>query len=114
MNIQELEKKLAGEQKKERIPFSAGDTIKVHYKIRDREKERIMPIEGIVLKQQGEGFRKTFTIRRISYGSGMELTFPLYSPNIDKIEVVKPIKKQPRRARLYYLRARIGREAITA
>jgi len=114
VNIQDVEKRLAEEQKKQKTPFSAGDTVKVYYKIHEREKERVLPIEGIVLKRQGEGFRKSFTMRRISYGSGMEITFPLYSPHIEKIEIVKPSKKRPRRARLYYLRERIGREAVTA
>ncbi len=114
MNIQDVEKQLAEGQKKPKTVFSAGDTVRVYYKIREREKERLMPIEGIILKQQGEGFRKSFTMRRMSYGSSMELTFPLYSPNIEKLEVVKPSKKRARRARLYYLRERVGREAITA
>lgn len=114
MNIQDVEKQIQSEMKQQPATIHAGETVKVYYKIKDREKERTHPIEGIVLKQQGMGMRKTFTIRRISFGSGMEITFPLYSPNIDKVEVLKAPKKTPRRARLYYLRQRIGKEATTA
>lgn len=114
MNIYDIEKKLLEEQKKEPVHLDAGSAIKIHYKIRDREKERTQPIEGIVIKTQGIGIRKTLTIRRISFGSGMEMTFPLCSPNIEKIEVIKPPKKRARRARLYYLRDRLGKEAVNA
>lgn len=114
MNIYDVEKMLASEYKKEPESFITGSMVKVHYKIKEREKERIHPIDGVVLKQQGTGFKKTFTIRRISFGSGMEITFPLYSPHIEKIEIVKPPKKRARRARLYFMRDRLGKEAIVA
>ena len=89
MSIQELEKTLSPQFIKKRVDFDRGHIIKVHYRIREKDKERIHPIEGIVLKKQGQGYRQSFTIRRISYGQGMEITFPLHSPNVDKIEIVK-------------------------
>ena len=77
MSIQELEKTLGKEFTKKRKDFDRGCIVKVHYKIREKDKVRIHPIEGIVLKRQGQGHRQSFTIRRISYGQGMEITFPL-------------------------------------
>lgn len=88
-------------------PFFIGDTIKVHVKVVEGKRERIQIFEGIVLKRQNGGSRETFTVRKISYGVGVERTFPLHSPRIDKIEVVRSGKV--RRAKLNYLRDRVGK-----
>lgn len=97
--------------KKEYPPFRVGDTIRVHYKIVEGEKERIQPFEGIVIRIRGSGTGKTFTVRKESYGVGIERTFPYYSPNIEKIEIVKYGKV--RRAKLYFLRKYKGKEAMS-
>lgn len=89
--------------------FSPGDTVKVWIKIVEAGKERLQSFEGTIIGQRGEGISKTFTVRRISYGVGVEKTFPYHSPTIDKIEVVK--KGVVRRAKLYYLRERKGKAA---
>jgi large subunit ribosomal protein L19 len=107
-----VEREIKESLKKHYPQFSAGDIIKVHYKIREKDKERTQPLEGVVIKVQGELHRKSFTLRRISYGEAYEVTFPYYSPNIDKIELEKKTAKMPRRKRLYYLRERIGRQAM--
>jgi len=112
--VREIEKKLLEELKKDYPEFKAGDIIRVYYKIKEKDKERLHPIEGIVIKVQGHQHRKSFTLRRISYGEAYEVTFPYYSPNIGKIEVVKGSRRRPRRARLYYLRKRVGRKATIA
>jgi large subunit ribosomal protein L19 len=109
-----VEKEIKESFKKNYPQFEAGDIVKVYYKIREKDKERIQPLEGIVIKIQGEMNRKSFTMRRISYGEAYEITFPYYSPNIDKIELVKKAAKASRRARLYYLRERIGKQAMAA
>ncbi|MFN4319980.1 MAG: 50S ribosomal protein L19 [Aquificaceae bacterium] len=96
--------------KKQYANFKVGDTIRVHYKIVEGDKERIQPFEGVVIRIKGSGAGKTFTVRRESYGVGIERTFPFYSPNIEKIEVVKYGKV--RRARLYFLRKYKGKEAV--
>ncbi len=88
-------------------PFFIGDTIKVHVKVVEGKRERIQIFEGIVLKRQNGGSRETFTVRKISYGVGVERTFPLHSPRIEKIEVVRSGKV--RRAKLNYLRDRVGK-----
>ncbi len=93
--------------KTELTPFNVGDTIKVHVRIKEGNRERIQVFEGIVLKIQGESNRETFTVRKISYGVGVERTFPVHSPKIEKIEVVR--KGKVRRARLFYLRERTGK-----
>jgi len=108
-----VEKELKESLKKDYPDFHQGDIIKVHYKIREKDKERVQSLEGIVIKLHGEMQRKAFTLRRISYGEAYEVTFPYYSPNIEKIEMVKAGHKLPRRSRLYYLRQRIGKEALT-
>ncbi|SHK42285.1 50S ribosomal protein L19 [Thermocrinis minervae] len=95
--------------KKEYPPFKVGDTIRVYYKIVEGDKERIQPFEGIVIRIRGSGLDKTFTVRKESYSVGIERIFPYYSPNIEKIEVVKIGKV--RRARLYFLRKYSGKEA---
>lgn len=106
-----VEKELKESLKKDYPEFNAGDIIKVYYKIREKDKVRLHPIEGIVIKVQGAMHRKSFTVRRIAYGEAYEVTFPYYSPNIEKIEIVKKSHRPPRRKRLYYLRGRGGRKA---
>lgn len=95
--------------KKELPSFKAGDNITVNYKIVEGNKERIQSFKGDVIKRQGSGATATFTVRKISDGVGVERLFPLYSPNIDSIEVNK--SGRVRRARLYYLRERSGKSA---
>ena len=89
--------------------FMVGDGVKVHTKVREGDKERIQIFAGIVIARKGSGIHETFTVRRISYGEGVERVFPVNSPNIAKIEVDR--ESVPMRARLYYLRDRIGKEA---
>lgn len=90
--------------------FNTGDTVKVHVRIKEGNRERIQVFEGIVIKKQGGGIGETFTVRRISYGVGVERTFPLHSPKIEKIEVSR--RGKVRRAKLFYLRDRIGKAAF--
>ncbi len=89
--------------------FNVGDTVKVHVKIKEGNRERIQIFEGFVLKIQNGGIGKTFTVRRIASGVGVEKTFPVHSPLVEKIEVVK--KGKVRRARLHYMRERTGKSA---
>jgi len=89
--------------------FNVGDTVKVHVKVVEGKRERIQVFEGIVLKKQHGGVQSTFTVRKLSYGVGVERTFPLHSPRIDKIEVTRQGKV--RRAKLNYLRDRVGKAA---
>jgi len=89
--------------------FNVGDTIRVYAKIKEGARERVQMFEGTVLKRQGGGNRETFTVRRISYGVGVEKTWPINSPNLDHIEVIRHGKV--RRARLHYLRERVGKKA---
>lgn len=91
------------------IDFNVGDTVQVHYRIKEGNRERIQVFEGTVLKRQGGGVGETFTVRRISYGVGVERTFPLHSPRIEKMEVTR--KGKVRRSKLYYLRGRQGKAA---
>ena len=98
------------EQLKTVVEFNTGDTIKVHVRIKEGNRERVQVFEGIVIKRQGGGIAETFTVRRISYGVGVERTFPVHSPKIEKIEVVK--RGKVRRAKLFYLRDRIGKAAF--
>ena len=103
---------IENEYKKEDIvPFKIGDTVDVHIKIKEGNKERIQVFEGIIIKKQGGGVNETFTVRRISYGVGVEKTFLVHSPMIEKIEVVRV--GRARRAKLYYLRDRVGKAAKT-
>ena len=96
--------------KKEEIPaFNVGDTLRVHVKIIEGQRERIQVFEGYVLKKQHGGINETFTVRKLSNGIGVEKTFPLHSPKIEKIEVVK--KGKVRRAKLNYMRERTGKAA---
>ncbi len=89
--------------------FKAGDTVRVHFKVIEGNRQRIQVFEGIVIKRQGSGFRETFTVRKQSFGVGVERTFPLHSPKIEKIEVAAI--GDVRRAKLYYLRSRVGKKA---
>ncbi|MDU4889056.1 MAG: 50S ribosomal protein L19 [Clostridium sp.] len=91
------------------VEFQVGDTIKVHIKIKEGNKERVQVFEGTVLKKQNGGARETFTVRRFASGVGVEKTFPINSPVIEKVEVVR--KGKVRRAKLYYLRDRVGKAA---
>lgn len=90
-------------------PFKAGDTLRVHVKIREGEKQRIQVFQGFVLRRQGESSRETFTVRKVSGGIGVERTFPLHSPMVDKIELVN--RGRVRRAKLYYMRKLRGKAA---
>lgn len=95
---------------KENIPeFRPGDTVKVHVKVIEGNRERIQVFEGAVIRRRGGGLGETFTVRRVSYGVGVERTFPIHSPKIDKIQVVR--RGRVRRARLYYLRNLRGKAA---
>ena len=89
--------------------FNIGDTIKVHVKIKEGNRERIQVFEGTVIKKQNGGLRETFTVRRVAYGVGVERTFPINAPIIDKIDVVR--RGKVRRAKLFYLRDRVGKAA---
>ena len=95
--------------KKEVAKFNVGDTVRVHAKIKEGNRERIQVFEGTVLKRQGGSNRETFTVRKTSNGIGVEKTWPLHSPNVEKIEVVR--RGKVRRAKLNYLRDRIGKKA---
>ena len=104
--IQELEK----EQLRTDLPkLQIGDTVRVYVKVVEGTRERLQNFEGIVIKMQGGGIRKTFTVRRMSYGIGVERTFPYHSPRIGRIEVVR--HGVVRRAKLYYIRERVGKSA---
>src|SRR5216117_3255939 len=92
----------AGQLKKDRDGFAPGDTVRVHVKVIEGEKERLQAFEGVVIRKRGEGARASFTVRRISYGVGVERTFPLHSPRIERVEVVR--RSRVRRSKLYYLR----------
>ena len=101
---------VANEYMKSDIPaFNVGDTVKVHVKIKEGNRERIQILEGFVLKRQGGGIGETFTVRRIASGVGVEKTFPVHSPLVEKIEVVR--RGRIRRARLHYMRERTGKSA---
>jgi large subunit ribosomal protein L19 len=89
--------------------FGPGDTLKVHVRVVEGAKERVQVFQGAVIRRQGSGIRETFTVRKVSYGVGVERTFPLHSPTLAKIEVVT--RGDVRRAKLYYLRDRIGKAA---
>ncbi len=89
--------------------FRPGDTLRVHVKVIEGQRERIQVFEGVVIKKRGSGISETFTVRKVSYGVGVERTFPLHSPKIDKIEVVR--RGKVRRAKLYYLRQLRGKAA---
>lgn len=102
-------KMLEQEQLREVVEFNVGDTVQVYYQIKEGNRERVQMFEGTVMKRQGTGVRETFTVRRLSYGVGVERTFPVHSPKIDKLVVTR--KGKVRRARLNYLRQRTGKSA---
>ncbi len=99
----------AEQMKENAVNFRIGDTVKVHFKIVEGQTERIQVFQGIVLSSKGTGIRRTFTVRKMSYGVGVERVFPVHSPRIDKIEVIR--RGRVRRAKLYYLRKRVGKAA---
>jgi large subunit ribosomal protein L19 len=106
----DIMKVIAQDYVREDVPqFNVGDTVKVHIKIKEGTRERIQVFEGFVLKRQNGGLGETFTVRRIASGVGVEKTFPLHSPRIDKIEVIR--KGDVRRAKLNYMRERTGKAA---
>lgn len=108
--MNELIRQLESEQlRSDLTPFNIGDTIRVYAKIIEGAKERVQMFEGTVLKKQNGGIRETFTVRRMSYGVGVEKTWPMHSPRIERIEVVR--HGIVRRAKLYYLRDRVGKAA---
>lgn len=103
-------KLMAQSSMKEQKPETAiGNTVRVHVKIREGERERIQVFEGTVIAKKGSGVSETFTVRRISYGVGVERVFPVHSPNVEKVELVR--KGRVRRSKLYYLRDRVGKAA---
>ncbi len=104
--IKELEKE---QLKSEITPFNVGDTIRVYAKVVEGSRERLQMFEGVVIKRQNGGIRETFTVRRIASGVGVERTWPLHSPRIDRIEVVR--RGIVRRAKLFYLRDKVGKAA---
>ncbi len=98
------------QQQIKEVPFfGPGSHVKVHYRIKEGNRERVQVFEGDVIKRQGASSRETFTVRKISFGVGVERTFPVYSPKIEKIEVVR--HGRVRRAKLYYLRDKVGKAA---
>ena len=99
----------AGMLKEDAPKVSIGETVKVHVKIREGERERIQVFEGTVIAKNNRGIAETFTVRRVSYGVGVERVFPIHSPNVAKVELVR--KGRVRRAKLYYLRDRVGKAA---
>jgi large subunit ribosomal protein L19 len=99
----------AAQLKKDRQGFAPGDQVRVHVKVIEGEKERLQMFEGTVIRRRGEGGRASFTVRRISYGVGVERTFPVHSPRIDRVEIVR--RGRVRRAKLYYLRELAGKAA---
>ncbi|SFE39475.1 50S ribosomal protein L19 [Alteribacillus iranensis] len=108
--MQELIREITKEQLKTDIPnFRAGDTVRVHVKVVEGSRERIQVFEGVVIKRRGGGISETFTVRKISYNIGVERTFPVHSPRVDKIEVKR--RGKVRRAKLYYLRNLRGKAA---
>lgn len=105
-------KSIEHEQMKNKIPaLKVGDTVKVHQRIKEGNRERIQVFEGIIIKKQGGGVNATFTVRRVAYGVGVEKTFLVHSPMVEKVELVRVGKA--RRAKLYYLRDRVGKSAKT-
>ncbi len=110
MNASEIIKSIEAEQLKAEVPeFAVGDTVKVHAKIKEGNRERIQVFEGTVLKRQGGGARETFTVRKSSNGIGVEKTWPVHSPHVEKVEVIR--RGKVRRAKLNYLRQRVGKAA---
>src|SRR5438876_4005032 len=104
--IQDLEQR---QLRSDRPRFKPGDTVRVHFQVIEGQRRRIQVFEGIVIKRQGSGLRETFTVRKQSFGVGVERTFPLHSPKIEKLEVMQI--GDVNRAKLYYLRGRVGKKA---
>lgn len=108
--MNDIIRSIEAEQLKEVVPeFHVGDTVKVYGKIKEGNRERIQVFEGTVLKKQGGSSRETFTVRKVSNGVGVEKTWPMHSPNVERIEVVR--RGKVRRAKLNYLRERVGKKA---
>lgn len=106
----DLIRTIENEQLQEDLPdFRAGDTIRVHVRVVEGDRERVQPFEGVVITKRNEGLKSTFTVRKISHSIGVERSFMLHSPRIDRIEVLRQGKV--RRAKLYYLRGKVGRAA---
>lgn len=113
MSVNPLIKKITESQLRDDIPdFRAGDTVRVYARIVEGKRERIQLFEGVVIKRRGEGVSETYTVRKISNGVGVERTFPVHTPRVEKIEVVR--RGRVRRAKLYYLRDRQGKAARIA
>lgn len=109
MSAQDIIKSIEDAQLREVAEFKTGDTVRVHAKVKEGNRERIQVFEGTVIKRQNGGARETFTVRKQASGVGVEKTWPVYSPIIEKIEVVR--RGKVRRAKLYYLRDRVGKAA---
>lgn len=108
--MNEILRAIEQEQIRTDLPdFNVGDNIKVHVKIKEGTRERVQAFEGTVIKKQNGGLRETFTVRRVAYGTGVERTFPINSPILEKIEVTR--RGKVRRAKLFYLRDRVGKAA---
>lgn len=108
--MNELIRAIEAEQLRNDLPnFNVGDTVKVYVRIKEGSRERVQMFEGTVIKKQNGGLRETFTVRRVAYGTGVERTFPINSPIIDKMEVTR--RGKVRRAKLFYLRDRVGKAA---
>jgi large subunit ribosomal protein L19 len=113
MNIIEtLEKEQITKLARQIPPFQPGDTLQVNVKVKEGERTRVQAYEGVCIARSGGGLQESFTVRKISYGEGVERVFPLYSPNLDSIKVIR--KGKVRRAKLYYLRDRRGKSARIA
>ena len=110
--IEQLEKEHMEELGKDVPEFAPGDTVKVNVKVREGERERIQAFEGVCIARSGGGLNESFTVRKISFGEGVERVFPIYSPLVDSIDVVR--RGKVRRAKLYYLRERRGKSARIA
>ena len=108
--MNEILRAIEAEQMRNDLPnFNVGDNVKLHVKVKEGNRERIQMFEGTVIKRQNGGLRETFTVRRVAYGTGVERTFPINSPIIEKIEVTR--RGKVRRAKLFYLRDRVGKAA---
>jgi large subunit ribosomal protein L19 len=110
MNQALLDKIESEQYRKDSVDFSVGDSVRVHTKVVEGEKERVQVFSGVVIGRRGHGLNETFTVRRISYGEGVERVFPVHSPRIDKVEVER--RGVVRRAKLTYLRKRVGKAAV--
>lgn len=106
----DLIKAFTNEQLKAEVPvLNIGDTVRIHNRIKEGNRERIQMFEGVIIAKKGGGISETFTVRRISYGVGVEKTFPVHSPNVEKVDIIR--KGKVRRAKLYYLRDKVGKDS---